>query len=243
MRSIDGHTAHSRDPDDPDSHVDIVATAIQDLTGIVGVSRGLAAGRALDGPLGRPSRPPSGRTAAQLCRFGLVGAASTGAYAAIFWLLRAVAPPALANAVALVATAVANTAANRRFTFGARGRAGLASDHLGGLVALVLSLAMTNLSLAALRAAQPDPTTATELAVLAAANVAGTLTRFLLLRASILGRRHASAIQVLRGVPEGHRQRPAIGSALPGGAGAAPEPEPREDAEDCGADQRRSSCD
>ena len=37
-----------------------------------------------------------------------------------------------ANAVALVATAVANTAANRRFTFGVQGRAGLTGDHIGG---------------------------------------------------------------------------------------------------------------
>ena len=53
-----------------------------------------------------------------------MGVASTVAYLALYVLLRAVLPAVAANALALLVTAVANTAANRRFTFEVAGRAG-----------------------------------------------------------------------------------------------------------------------
>jgi putative flippase GtrA len=138
---------------------------------------------------GRLRRTGSHPMARHLWCFMLVGAASTGAYALIFWLARPVAPAAVANAAALVMTAVANTAANRRFTFGVQGRDGMAGDHLGGLIALALALALTNVSVAALQAVHPDPSRASELAALVAANAAATLARFLLLRTLIFDRR------------------------------------------------------
>ena len=49
--------------------------------------------------------------------------------------------PARANALALAITAVGNTAANRRLTFGMRGRAGLVRQHALGAVVYVLTLA------------------------------------------------------------------------------------------------------
>ena len=67
-------------------------------------------------PSGRIRRPL--REALTFCAIGVV---STLAYAVLYALLRgAVAAPA-ANAIALVVTAVGNTAANRRLTFGVRG--------------------------------------------------------------------------------------------------------------------------
>ena len=63
---------------------------------------------------------PAGLTG-QLMRFAAVGVASTLAYLALYALLRTGVGPQTANLVALLVTAVANTAANRRLTFGVRG--------------------------------------------------------------------------------------------------------------------------
>ena len=52
----------------------------------------------------------------------MVGVASTLAYAVLYVLLRGPFPAFTANLLALLLTAVANTAANRRLTFGVRGR-------------------------------------------------------------------------------------------------------------------------
>ena len=106
--------------DDPDSRVDIVATAVADLKGVARVSRALATGRlpvgALREQLGRapldPGTPgvPPGLTR-QLVRFAGIGAASTLAYLLLFLLLRSFMGAQGANLVALLVTAVANTAA------------------------------------------------------------------------------------------------------------------------------------
>ena len=70
--------------------------------------------------------------------------ASTLAYVALYAGLRSVSSAAAANAMALVVTAVANTAANRRLTFEVQGRDGLARDHVAGLLALAAALAITS---------------------------------------------------------------------------------------------------
>ncbi len=93
----------------------------------------------------------------------------------------------MANALALVITAVGNTAANRRLTFEVRGRDGLARDHAAGLLALGVALAITSASLAILGAIAPQHGRLTEIAVLVVANVVATLVRFLLLRLAIDG--------------------------------------------------------
>jgi len=125
----------------------------------------------------------------QLCAFAAIGIVSTAAYSLLFWLLRPLAPTALASTAALLLTAVANTAANRRFTFGVRGRDGLAADHASGLLTLTLALATTNVAVAGLLAVRPAASPATELAALTAANALATVLRFTVLRALIVGRR------------------------------------------------------
>src|SRR4051794_13071630 len=80
--------------DDPDSRVDVVATALADLRG---VARLLLAG--------------------PVARFLAVGVASTLAYAMLFLALRGALGAGGANALALALTAVGNTAVNRRLTF------------------------------------------------------------------------------------------------------------------------------
>jgi putative flippase GtrA len=117
--------------------------------------------------------------------FGVIGVASTAAYAVLYLVLRAAAEPAVANALALLLTAVGNTAANRRLTFGVRDGGSMLRDQLGGLLALGVALAITTASITVLAALAPDATRPVEVAVLVAANALATVARFLLLRAWI----------------------------------------------------------
>ncbi|GAA1336855.1 bifunctional glycosyltransferase family 2/GtrA family protein [Catellatospora bangladeshensis] len=176
--------------DDPDSRVDLVATAVADLRGVARVARGLLTGRTpiaeLRAQLGRrplePDQPgvPRGLFR-QLVRFAAVGVASTLAYLLLFVLLRGGLGAQGANLVALLVTAVANTAANRRFTFGVRGLRGAGRHQFEGLLVFALGLALTSGSLAALHhfSAPGGPA---ELAAVVGANLLATVLRFLLLR-------------------------------------------------------------
>jgi putative flippase GtrA len=118
----------------------------------------------------------------QALTFGAIGVVSTLAYTVLYALLRDSVDAPVANALALVVTAVGNTAANRRLTFGVRGRTSMVRDQVAGLVAFGIALLLTTVSIAALRTVAPDAGRAVELAVLIAANAAATITRFLLLR-------------------------------------------------------------
>ncbi|MFE0592754.1 glycosyltransferase [Micromonospora echinospora] len=180
--------------DDPDSRVDIVATALADLRGIGRLGRALGTGALplteLREQLGRaPLRPPPDRVPAglprQVARFAAVGVASTLAYLAIFLAARSALGAQPANLLALLVTAVGNTAANRRLTFGISGRRHAGRHHLQGLVAFGLGLALTSGSLAALHAVAATPPRPVELVVLVAANLAATVLRFVLLRAAM----------------------------------------------------------
>jgi putative flippase GtrA len=169
--------------DDPDSRVDIVSTAIADLRGIARLARGFATGRIpvaeLREQLGRDA--PKTGLLRQLVRFSVVGVVSTLAYLVLYSLLRNGLGAQGANFVALGLTAIGNTAANRRFTFGVRGKHGAARHQFEGLIVFGLGLALTSGSLAVLHALTA-PGRALELAVLVLANLAATVLRFLLLR-------------------------------------------------------------
>jgi len=129
---------------------------------------------------------------AQVRNFVAVGVASTLAWAALYAVLRGWLSPVAANGVALVLSAIGNTAANRRFTFGVRGRDRLVRDHGAGLVAFALALALTTGAASLLPVLAPRAGRLTELAVLAVANAAATVARFLLLRAWVGGRELAA---------------------------------------------------
>ncbi|MER6510009.1 glycosyltransferase [Nonomuraea sp. NPDC001636] len=166
--------------DDPDSRVDLLRTALDDLRGLARVARRTLSGAAR---LPMPARVrraelPRGM-ARQLPRFAIVGVVSTLAYLALFSMSRQVVPAQLANAAALLVTAVANTAANRRFTFGVKGSGGALRDQFDGLIAFLVGLALTSGSLALLPGVVSH---GVELAAVIAANAAATLVRFLLLR-------------------------------------------------------------
>jgi len=175
--------------DDPDSRVDIVSTAMADLKGIVRVTRALGSGRlplgALREQLGRNPLPvagvPAGLTG-QLIRFAGVGVASTLAYLLLYAVLRTGVGPQWANFVALLVTAIANTAVNRRLTFGVRGTDRAWRHQAQGLVVFAIGLGLTSGSLAALNALSAHPPKALELTVLVVANLVATGVRFLMMR-------------------------------------------------------------
>lgn len=118
----------------------------------------------------------------QLIRFAAVGVASTLAYLGLYALLRLGVSPQWANLVALLTTAVANTAANRRLTFGVRGNDGAWRHQIQGLVVFAIGLGLTSGALALLDALSTRPARPVELVVLIIANLVATAARFLLLR-------------------------------------------------------------
>ncbi|MET0695267.1 MAG: bifunctional glycosyltransferase family 2/GtrA family protein [Propionibacteriaceae bacterium] len=177
--------------DDPDSRVNIVATAKEDLIGIARLARGLVSGgipvarmRAEIGYARVPSVVPGvpHGLLGQLVRFGVVGVLSTMAYFLLYLGLREITGAQVANLVALLVTAVANTATNRRMTFGVSGRGDLAKHHAGGLLAFGVGLLLTSGSLWLLHSRLADPSRALEVTVLVLANALSTVVRFLALR-------------------------------------------------------------
>jgi len=186
--------------DDTDSRVDIVATALADLRGIARLGFGLLSGKikvpalrdsaagAFDAgyPRGRSGR---GELGWQIAGFTTIGVASTVAYLLLFLLLRSVMPAQAANALSLLVTAIANTAANRRLTFGIRGRAQAARHQVKGLIAFAIGLGLTSGALAGLHASAPGAGRGTEVGVLVVANLIATVLRFVLFRSWVFGRR------------------------------------------------------
>lgn len=176
--------------DDPDSRVDIVATAAADVRGIVRLGSSLMRGKL---PLAQV-RTALGRDASdatppgvslglmrQVIRFGVIGVASTAAYLLIFMLLSSVVGAQFANFTALLLTAIGNTAANRRLTFGVSGRHLRSRQHGQGLLVFGFALAITSGSLALLHATG-NQSLAVEVVVLVFANLVATLFRFLALK-------------------------------------------------------------
>ena len=172
--------------DDPDSRVDIIATATADLKGIGRLLRGFANGsipvNTIAAQLGSSTKAAApGSLLRQVVRFGAIGVASTLAYLLLFMLMHAPLGAQVANLVALLLTAIANTAANRRFTFGVRG-GGVAKNQFEGLIVFGIALTITSGALAGLHAFVPHAHHLVELTVLVAANLVATAVRFVLLR-------------------------------------------------------------
>jgi putative flippase GtrA len=173
--------------DDLDSRVDIIATALADLRGMarlgIGFARGSLRVPQLRAPM--PGAAPRKDLALQAARFTVIGVACTIAYLVLFLLLRGIVSAQAANLISLLVTAVANTAANRRLTFGISGRSNAARHQVKGLIAFGVGLALTSGSLAALAPAHPGRLA--EVAVLIAANLVATAVRFLLYRHWVFG--------------------------------------------------------
>jgi len=176
--------------DDPDSRVDIVRTAYNDLRGVTRLGTALARGRLplreIGQRLGRVSAETgSGRIGLQAAMFVLVGVFSTLAYALLYLGLRQAIAPMAANVLALALTAIANTAANRRFSFGVRGRRDALRHQMQGLLVFAVGVAFTSCALMLL----PSGThPVLEVAVLTVTNLVVTVLRFVAMRWWIFAR-------------------------------------------------------
>ena len=175
--------------DDPDSRVDLVTTARDDLKGVARMLRRFAAGggQVPAGALPEPGDQIETGLAAQLVHFGKIGLASTVAFGVLFSLLAGPIGSFGADIVALAACAVGNLAANRRITFSAQGRAGRARHWRAGLLVALAPLPLTLLTLAVVTAAGAG-SLFTDLVALTTANLAAALGRFLLLRRWVFGK-------------------------------------------------------
>jgi putative flippase GtrA len=172
--------------DDPDSRVDIVRTASADLQGVARLW-----------------------AASPVVRFMGIGVVSTLAYALLLVALRSPLGVQAANAAALATTAVANTQANRRLTFGIVGRPRLLRHHVLAFVVFALTLAITTESLVVLHALDHAPGRALETTVLVVASATATVTRYVGLKTWVFAnRRRAAASSVAC-------SEPATSSPLP----------------------------
>ncbi|PYC67813.1 glycosyl transferase [Streptomyces tateyamensis] len=178
--------------DDPDSRVDLVRTALDDLRGMARVARRSLAGAA------RVELPPRVRQAKlapglgwQLTSFAVIGAVSTLAYVLLYLGLRQLLPALAANFLAQALTAVANTAANRRFTFGVTGTRDRLRHQVEGGLAFLIGLALSSTAIWLLGAAAPGASHGAELATLVLANGLATVVRFGLLRGWVFHPRRA----------------------------------------------------
>jgi putative flippase GtrA len=107
---------------------------------------------------------------------------STVAYVALYVMLRATMGALGANALALLVTAVANTAVNRRVTFGVRSRKAHLRHQLQGIVVFAVGLAVTTGALIGLHKVAPGAGRGLEVAVLITAGMIATAVRFALFR-------------------------------------------------------------
>jgi putative flippase GtrA len=160
--------------EDADSRVDIVATALTDLRGMVRLG--------FDSPLPR---------------FLTIGVASTIAYVLAYLLLRGGLGAVAANALALAVTGVANTVANRWWAFSIRGPEGFWRQQGAGALVFLITLGLTDGALAVLRGSDPRPGAVLEVSVLIPASLVATVCRYVALRTWVfahggIGRRQSA---------------------------------------------------
>ena len=182
--------------DDPDSRVDVIGTARDDLRGVRRMQRSFAAGllptEAIRQEMGRV--PPSSGVGAHVVRFGVVGVASTLLHLGLFAGLATVVGlgSQTANVTALLLATIANTWANRRWTFGIRGSEGSLRHQVQGLLVFAVTWAMTSGALGVVQTVWPGAPVAVETIVIGVANVVATVAKFVAMRSWIFADRGGS---------------------------------------------------
>lgn len=176
--------------DDPDSRVDIVRTATDDLKGVGRMLRRFAHDQGwIERTALAPTNPeavadPGVPLGGQLVRFASVGLVSTLLFAVLFAAFYGPVGAVAAAVGALAISSVANTAANRRLTFAQRGRLGR-RRHWSGAAALSLLPLALDLGALAVAAALDITSTIGLLVALTLANALATAVRFVGLRRSM----------------------------------------------------------
>jgi glycosyltransferase involved in cell wall biosynthesis len=174
--------------DDPDSRVDIVSTAADDLRGVWRML--------FHRPAGAERRARShDATADQLLRFAGVGVISTLGYLFLFVAWRPLVGPFAANAVAMAIATLFNTAVHRELSRHADGAPRRGHRFLVAASLYTISLACTTTALVVAQWIAPGVLFA-ELAALTAANLVAAVFRFALLRAWIFPSAHRGADSV-----------------------------------------------
>jgi Glycosyl transferase family 2 len=167
--------------DDPDSRVQILRTACNDLRGVWRISGGRARQLARRSAT-RPFATVNQVDTDQLLRFAGVGAISTLGYLFLFIAWRPIAGTFGANALALAICTLFNTAVHKELARNLHGTAnrGWFAGVATGLFAI--SLALTTLALLAAHALT-GASLAAALVAVTVANAAGSVLRFAILRA------------------------------------------------------------
>jgi len=174
--------------DDPDSRVDIVSTAADDLRGVWRML--------FHRPAGAERRARShDATADQLLRFAGVGVISTLGYLFLFVAWRPLVGPFAANAVAMAIATLFNTAVHRELSRHADGAPRRGHRFLVASGLYAISLVCTTTALVVAQWIAPGGLVA-ELAALTAANLVAAVFRFALLRAWIFPSAHRGADSV-----------------------------------------------
>ena len=170
--------------DDPDSRVDIVATAADDLRGVWRMRtthpRGSAVVADIAARMGR-TRPTEG-VGAQVLTFLWVGAVSWCLQLVLYVAFRSFAAAQVANVAALLLATVANTWANGRWTFGETRADGIRRQQAQGLAIVAATWALTAAALALLHLGWPESPAVVETAVVGAATVLATAAKFVAMR-------------------------------------------------------------
>lgn len=125
------------------------------------------------------------RLRGQVARFAVIGLGSTAVHLGLLAVLTGPLGAQAANLVGLVVSTVANTAANRAWTFQVRGTEQMARQHLQALVVFAITWACSSLALELLAVAWPQASTVTTVVVVGAANAVSTVARFTAMRSWI----------------------------------------------------------
>lgn len=172
--------------DDPDSRVDVVGTALDDIRGVLRVRRSLRRGELpvadIRARIGRTM--PSAQTGGQVLRFAAVGGFTTVLHLGGFAALQALGlmTAQVANFVALAVATIINTALNRSWTFNVVSRRGALWHQAQGLAILGLTWLLTAGALAGLGAVWPGAPTAVQTVTVGVGTIAATVVKFFVMR-------------------------------------------------------------
>jgi putative flippase GtrA len=134
--------------DDPNSSVNVTKTAKDDLKGVARLARTFVRGEG-KADLGIAARPPlADDFGRQIVVFVKIGVISTLVSLVLFLMLRDSVGAVWANLLAVGATALGNTWANRRYTFGYRDTRQRGRHYMGGVAISLAGLGLSSLALA-----------------------------------------------------------------------------------------------
>ena len=138
------------------------------------------------------SRP---RPLKRVSAFAVIGALCTVAWLVLYLFFRIVMPPLAANALSLVITTVANTVANRRFTYNVIGPEGALRHQMEGGIVFLVGLALSSGGLSLVHALVPGASQVVEVAAMLGSHGLATVVRFVLLDGWVFSTRRSAPVK------------------------------------------------